>query len=500
MPYSIEYRPTSARPAAPWAKIEKSTGKIVSRHRTKQKAEASVRAYYATKNCGCMVCNAKVMRRDPTRTTSIQLALMREIKKAFKNLQKDVKDFLVEQDALGLIDRPQNTFSGLLGNVEKRAYQFLTDDKKVEAFNSWFAQQVQANVLSPDPGGRLDTPWVTEYVESSYKRGMVNSYLSSKQGRLAGAGVGEGTQEEFLRSSFAAPEAMSKVKLLGTRAFGSLKGVTDAMATQMNRILAQGIADGSGADTIAREMLDSIGSLTQSRALTIARTEIINAHAEGQLDAFTKLGVEELGVKAEWSTAGDDRVCPECAELEGKIFTMDEARGMIPLHPNCRCAWIPAAPDEEKEDQAFAPVPDAPSWSPAMSADAAEEFAATGAFKGQDLFHFTSPSAVSSIEGSGFRVSDGIYGKGIYLTKDSTGNSIARDRASKQLKVAVSASKPLEVQGFGGLSRWMDRNTPGATEPMESLLSKGFDSLVVKFEDRPDYVVIFDKTKVTIKK
>jgi len=69
---------------------------------------------------------------------------------------------------------------------------------------------------------------------------------------------------------------------------------------------------------------------------------LIVAHAEGQLDSFEDLNVEEVGVMAEWSTVGDDRVCELCEDLEGAIMTIDEARGLIPRHPNCRCAWIPA--------------------------------------------------------------------------------------------------------------------------------------------------------------
>ncbi len=109
----------------------------------------------------------------------------------------------------------------------------------------------------------------------------------------------------------------------------------------MNRILADGIAHGRGVKAIARDLVERVDTLTRSRALMIARTEVINAHAEGQLDAFAELGVESLGVMAEWSTAGDDHVCPECSAMEGKIIPIDEARGMIPMHPNCRCSWVP---------------------------------------------------------------------------------------------------------------------------------------------------------------
>lgn len=77
----------------------------------------------------------------------------------------------------------------------------------------------------------------------------------------------------------------------------------------------------------------------------------IAAHAEGQLLALEEMGVEEVGVAIEWSTAGDDRVCPLCSEMEGVVLKLEEAHGKIPLHPQCRCAWLPANVGEDQNDQ-----------------------------------------------------------------------------------------------------------------------------------------------------
>lgn len=81
------------------------------------------------------------------------------------------------------------------------------------------------------------------------------------------------------------------------------------------------------------------------RAKLIARTEAARAQAEGQLDEFEDLEEEEeiqgIEVLAEWSTAGDSLVCDICASHEGEIMSIEAARGMIPIHPACRCAWIP---------------------------------------------------------------------------------------------------------------------------------------------------------------
>ena len=88
-------------------------------------------------------------------------------------------------------------------------------------------------------------------------------------------------------------------------------------------------------------MTKNIEGLTRTRAIVIARTEVIAAHAEGQLDSYERLGIQEVQVQAEWMTAGDNRVCPECETLEGATLTVTEARGLIPRHPQCRCAWVP---------------------------------------------------------------------------------------------------------------------------------------------------------------
>lgn len=77
----------------------------------------------------------------------------------------------------------------------------------------------------------------------------------------------------------------------------------------------------------------------------------IRAHAEGQLDSFKTLGVEEVGVAVEWATANDDKVCPKCQSLEGIVLKIDEARGLLPRHPGCRCAWIPANVGEVSDAQ-----------------------------------------------------------------------------------------------------------------------------------------------------
>lgn len=284
------------------------------------------------------------LRADPTRTLTLRRRFIADMKRRIKIVEKAVFETIVTQDALGLevpsqdpLNLNEATFEQ---NVERQAWRFQTNEQKIASFNQWFAEQVEANLLEVDIEGN---PWSAEYVHSGYRKGMNRAYIDThKEALAADKTFYEGGKAQFMQDAFNQPETVSKLRLLGTRNYELLKGFTQTSGQQLNFILANALVNGDGPRQIAKTMQDRLQSLTRTRALTIARTEVIYAHAEGQLDAFERLGVEEVGALAEWSTAGDDRVCALCAPLEGMILKVEEARGMIPRHPNCRCSWIPS--------------------------------------------------------------------------------------------------------------------------------------------------------------
>ena len=238
-------------------------------------------------------------------------------------------------------------------------WRFLSSPQKVAEFRLWLETQVQIDIMGRT-GGPLDDAYWDKYIQQGYEKGAGRAFDDT---RAAKAGFTreeqaffQGTKDEFLRSSFAQPVAIEKVQLLAGRVFTNLKGVNEAMSSKLSQMLADGLVQGQNPTKIARTMIrEGIGFTKtrgiQSRALTIARTEIIRAHAEGQLDSMEKLGVDKVGVMAEWSSAGDDRVCPLCQPLDGVVMTVKEARGILPRHPNCRCAWIPSNVGESAKGQ-----------------------------------------------------------------------------------------------------------------------------------------------------
>jgi len=106
--------------------------------------------------------------------------------------------------------------------------------------------------------------------------------------------------------------------------------VTDAMKLS----LAQGISLGEGPRTVARR-LQRVAMVGQSRAETIARTEMIRASREAQRQLYAE-NPSVTGFRRQ--ATQDARVCLACLALSGTLQKTDE---IMPSHPNCRCVMIP---------------------------------------------------------------------------------------------------------------------------------------------------------------
>jgi SPP1 gp7 family putative phage head morphogenesis protein len=115
------------------------------------------------------------------------------------------------------------------------------------------------------------------------------------------------------------------------------------MDATLSYTLAEGMARGDHPYQMAKAISGRIDAIGLNRAKTLARTEVIRAHHNANINELEAAGIEGVKVKAEWSTAGFN-VCPICDSNEGREFTLGNIRGLIPAHPNCRCCAIPVVP------------------------------------------------------------------------------------------------------------------------------------------------------------
>jgi len=78
------------------------------------------------------------------------------------------------------------------------------------------------------------------------------------------------------------------------------------------------------------------GRLHRRRTMTIARTETAFALSEGQRQGYSQMGIERI-MRVESPTC-----CEICADYDGHEYTIAEASGILPEHPNCGGTWVAA--------------------------------------------------------------------------------------------------------------------------------------------------------------
>jgi len=274
---------------------------------------------------------------DPTGTTGTRMRFAAELRGRLRVVMREVRKALVEQDVLA-IERTPGAFLRLPDVPPGAAFQFRTTELKVQAFIDWLRELSDAGVLEITARDGLRVvgreAWERIYIRTAYQKGIADARAAAVRAGLVAPGAS-------VVALFNRPFHADRVGLLYTRVFSDLQGITDEMDKQISRILAQGMADGRGPREIARQMSQAVDGIGRTRANVLARTEVIRAHAEATLNEFETLGVTDVVAEVELSTAGDDRVCPDCDSLSGHVYTIDDARGVIPVHPNCRCAWLP---------------------------------------------------------------------------------------------------------------------------------------------------------------
>lgn len=275
--------------------------------------------------CNSLAVHAE-LKRDPTRTTALRNRFSGDLSRRFRRLKGLINQAIVADDGFGL-------------RANRGRFEFERSADKVTAFMDWLRQQQDREILevTTGPGQSVsgETAWTSVYVRSAYQRGVAQAAANL---RKAGAGV----SQRWIDAAFMRPIHADRLGLAFTRVFTQLRGITETMDQQISLVLAEGLAEGAAPPEMARRINSRVDKIGLARARVLAQTETIAAHAEASLNSYTEAGVQGVEVEAEFATAGDAKVCPECEALEGEVFTMAAARGVIPVHPRCRCAWIPA--------------------------------------------------------------------------------------------------------------------------------------------------------------
>lgn len=277
-----------------------------------------------------------VHNQDPTQTATLRLRYSQAFGSRWAKVKKAVTFNIIGPP--GII---------ITSNADPRLVVDSTNpDRVAEQMILWLSLIEDQKVLEVARAGNGEviwrSNWQNPFVRQAYLRGIrqANLYLRS---------IGVKFTEQTISELIADPFYSASLRNLFESNYLALQTVKqagdNAIAITIRDVLVKGYAEGQTNAKIARNLNDAIkdriGKISLHRSRMIARTEIISAHAEATLDSFEKRGILEVRAEVELLTAMDSRVCPICSGLEGQTFTIAAARGVIPVHPLCRCTWLP---------------------------------------------------------------------------------------------------------------------------------------------------------------
>jgi hypothetical protein len=314
--------------------------------------------------CSCCLTDKKALN-DPTGTRPLRAKMRGTLDLRWRKLRVLVKQIIVDHDLLQL---------NAGGLMPVKAPAISQGGTKVQAFQRWIDQGLNAIVVGAD--GSVMRP----FVRDAYSAGQ--KFAVAQIGRQVLSGEYTHTTDTVFQLAVV-----------------ELQGIAEAVSQQATRAVANGLLFNKKPSAIVRDIFDRIDKIGIVRTQAMVNQIIVAAFNQAALDTYEAAKINRVGIVAEAKppsrlvgdaghigrriarsilpsrstigrikraeraiealgtvnvlTAGDDDVCPICEDIaDSGPYDINEARSLIPAHPNCRCAFVPV--DDERFAEAEA--------------------------------------------------------------------------------------------------------------------------------------------------
>lgn len=245
-----------------------------------------------------------------------------ELAARFRTLKGLVRATVVEHDALRL--------SAEALADPRRDFAFDDDARKEAAFMRWFRSAMRDEVLEPVGDRRLrqGEHHTAKYVRATYRGGLRHA---GRELRAAGVDV----PGDAIEATFRAPIHTDQIRTLYRRQFTALEGITTSADTEVSRTLTEGLLSGENPRDVADDLNDRVDAIGVTRGRVLARSELARSFNLASANRYEQHGVDRVEILTY-------NPCSQCVDLEaGGPYSVQEVKGMLPLHPNCRCSISP---------------------------------------------------------------------------------------------------------------------------------------------------------------
>lgn len=247
--------------------------------------------------------------------------------------------------------KPGNHGIPEIGRQEKAFFDSLTDGQR-DAYHG--IKSTIETLFDENKGWQGFDPWKIGEPIDEWKS---KAFAALASNPLQAFMVGQMLASEALKNPInrpLMPTDREAIEFLEHYTFNEINDAFEGLKTDLRQKLITGMQQGDNPKEVARALKNALDDYETDWGL-IAITETARADAQGRL-----LELNDAGEKwAVGSSAHDSRVCESCLELiDGKVIKIADTIGVsnygrkrdawlpvIPLHPRCRCVWLPATDD-----------------------------------------------------------------------------------------------------------------------------------------------------------
>lgn len=223
---------------------------------------------------------------------------------------------------------PYYTTAGNSLHANRETYHYLIDEDILTNLSEYILAMIEELVMRGDNG----SPIIIGPAEQAYQSGAAYQ-VSNLQAQTEAF---RRTLEETLLST----PYRTRIGLVRARVFEEMQGFTAATRTDLQRVLADGMARGLSPRDITKQVSERTG-VGASRAERIARTEINNAHRNALVDQDEQANDEGVRTKLLWFSALSSTTRPHHASRHGRTYSRQEVDDFYSRDANginCKCS------------------------------------------------------------------------------------------------------------------------------------------------------------------
>lgn len=235
------------------------------------------------------------------------------------------------------------TINSAILSVNETVYRFDLDENVLARMNQELELLIQSILLE---GGERSLWFMQAYVQPAYQQGTAQS-VANLTVQSAEYALARPTLESVILSD----PYRRRLSLVRARQFENMKGFAlGSVKRDLANTLMQGMAQGLNPRDIAKNIRKTI-DISESRARTIARTEITNALRQARMDEDDSAG-ENLGIRTKQMhlSAFSPTTREDHAKRSGNLYTTEEQREWWSFSKNvvnCKCTTIAVLVDDE---------------------------------------------------------------------------------------------------------------------------------------------------------